>query len=99
MPEPAELPASTPAEFTSIITNVNEYITATWTGAGTLEAASSIAGPWDAIDGATSPYTFTPAGNAWFGRIRSGANSYHAIWQPACERPGEHARPLFFAHS
>ena len=73
VPEP-ELPTSTPAEFTSIITNVDGTITATWTGAGTLEAASSIAGPWDAIDGATSPYTFTPAGNAWFGRIRSGAN-------------------------
>jgi hypothetical protein len=69
-----ELPASTPAEFTSIIGNVDGTITATWTGAGTLEAAPSITGPWDAIGGATSPYTFTPAGNAWFGRIRSGAN-------------------------
>lgn len=73
MPEP-ELPTSTPAEFTAITANGDGTITATWTGPGTLETAPDIAGPWGAIEGATSPYTFTPAGNAWFGRIRSSAN-------------------------
>jgi hypothetical protein len=73
VPEP-ELPSTTPAEFTSIVANVDGTITVTWTGAGALEAAPSITGPWAAVEGATSPYTFTQEGNALFGRIRSGAN-------------------------
>ncbi|MCF7765304.1 MAG: LamG domain-containing protein [Verrucomicrobia bacterium] len=40
-----------------------------WTG-GTLESASSIAGPWAAVAGATSPQQVTPSGPQKFFRVR-----------------------------
>lgn len=59
-----------PPEFTSIKRNTDGSITLTWTGGGTLEAATSALGPWQAVTGATSPYTFTPTAPAMFGRIK-----------------------------
>jgi len=47
-------------------------LTVQWTGGGTLEAATNIAGPWAPVTGAASPYTFTPAANQplMFARVR-----------------------------
>jgi hypothetical protein len=59
-----------PPEFTSIKRNTDGSVTLEWTGGGTLEAATSVQGPWQAVTGATSPYTFTPTAPAMFGRIK-----------------------------
>ncbi|MBI2949136.1 MAG: hypothetical protein HYY23_15960, partial [Verrucomicrobia bacterium] len=58
------------AKFTKIARNADGTITLEWTGGGTLEAATSVTGPWQAVTGATSPYKFTPSGAQQFGRIR-----------------------------
>lgn len=58
------------AKFTKIARNLDGSITLEWTGGGTLEAATSITGPWQAVAGATSPYKFTPTASQMFGRIR-----------------------------
>ncbi|MBI2949137.1 MAG: discoidin domain-containing protein, partial [Verrucomicrobia bacterium] len=47
------------AKFTKIARNADGTITLEWTGGGTLEAATSVTGPWQAVTGATSPYKFT----------------------------------------
>jgi hypothetical protein len=73
VPEPA-LPAANPAEFESIVKNADGSITVTWTGAGVLEAAESLSGPWGEIEGATSPYPLVPEGATLFGRIRTDSN-------------------------
>jgi hypothetical protein len=60
-------------QITSITRAANGSITVVWTGGGQLEAAASLAGPWQPVTGATTgTYTFTPqAGqNILFGRIR-----------------------------
>jgi hypothetical protein len=60
-----------PAEFTSIVINANGSITVTWEGLGVLESAPSVTGPWNIVEGATSPFTFDPDNAMLFGRIRS----------------------------
>ncbi len=60
-----------PASFDSIIINEDGTITVTWTGAGVLEAAPAINGPWAEIEDATSPFTFPVEEQALFGRIRT----------------------------
>jgi len=55
--------------FTSIVRNPDGSITLTWSGEATLEAATSVTGPWQAVSGATSPYTFTPEVPIMFGRL------------------------------
>ena len=97
VPEP-ELPASTPAEFSL------HHHECRWHHHRHVDRCRHTRSrfehrrPVDAIDGATSPYTFTPAGNAWFGRIRSGANSYDAIGN--LQASGQANTPgRFFAHS
>jgi hypothetical protein len=57
-------------EITGITVGAGGAITVTWTGGGTLEAAPAVTGPWQAVTGATSPYTFTPTEAILFGRIR-----------------------------
>jgi hypothetical protein len=59
-----------PPEIT-IKANPDGTITITWTGGGTLQAATSVLGPWQDVT-TTSPYTFTPqAGVPYlFGRIK-----------------------------
>jgi hypothetical protein len=69
------VPAGAPPvqlQFTAVRRNPNGSITVEWTGGGTLEAAPSLTGPWTAVAGATSPYTFTPAAGQqmMFARIR-----------------------------
>jgi hypothetical protein len=59
------------SKFTSTVLNANGTITITWTGGGVLQAGESINGPFQDIAGATSPYTFTPAANQLFGRIKN----------------------------
>jgi hypothetical protein len=61
-------PAGAP-RITGIQRNANGSITIEWTGGGTLQAATSVTGPWTTVTGATSPYTFTPTADAQFGRI------------------------------
>ncbi|MCL4176566.1 MAG: hypothetical protein KJ072_02310 [Verrucomicrobia bacterium] len=60
-----------PPEFTSVVINANGSITVTWEGDGVLEAAPSVTGPWDAIEGATSPFTLEPTEAMLFGRIKN----------------------------
>jgi hypothetical protein len=39
-------------------------LTLNWTGGGTLQTATNLAGPWSAVVPAAPPYKFTPAFNA-----------------------------------
>jgi len=65
------LPAGTARpEFSSVVKNTDGTITATWTGGGTLQAATVVTGPYVDVPGAASPYTFTPTAPAMFSRIR-----------------------------
>ncbi|MCB1125982.1 MAG: hypothetical protein KDM81_05765 [Verrucomicrobiae bacterium] len=57
-------------EFTGIQRNPDGSVTIEWTGGGTLEAATSVDGPWQAVSGATSPHTLQPSGPSWFGRVK-----------------------------
>ena len=57
-------------KFTKSSRNADGTITLEWSGGGTLEAAASITGPWQAVPGATSPYKFTPTGPQLFGRLK-----------------------------
>ena len=41
-----------------------------WEGAGTLESADDVTGPWSAVAGATSPRTVTPSGTRKFYRLK-----------------------------
>lgn len=63
--------ATEPPQITSIVLNANGSITIQWTGGGQLQAGPAIGGPWQTINGATSPYTFTPdpAVGQLYGRI------------------------------
>jgi hypothetical protein len=58
-------------QFTKIAKNADGTITIEWTGAGALEAAAAVTGPWQAVPGATSPYTFRPTATMLFGRIKN----------------------------
>jgi hypothetical protein len=50
--------------------NSDGSLTVTWSGGGTLQAASAVNGPWQDVTGATSPYNFKPTGSPLFGRIK-----------------------------
>ena len=65
IPQPSVQPA-----FTSVVKNANGSITVQWTGNGTLQAAATVAGPWQDVTGATSPYTLQATGTAMFARIK-----------------------------
>ena len=51
--------------------NPDGTITVTWTNGGTLQAATSILGPWQDVT-STTPYTFTPEAGVpmMFGRVK-----------------------------
>lgn len=55
-------------EITGIKVNPDGSVTVEWVG-GILEAAASLGGPYAPVQGATSPYTFTPGGPILFGRV------------------------------
>lgn len=59
------------AKFTKFSKNADGTLTIEWTGGGTLEASPSVTGPWQAVAGATSPYTFKPSTAILFGRIKN----------------------------
>lgn len=61
----------TAAKFTKFTKNADGTITLEWTGGGTLEASPSVTGPWQAVAGATSPYTFKPTTAILFGRVKN----------------------------
>lgn len=65
-----EAPVVVRPEIT-ITKNSDGTITLSWTGGGTLEAATSILGPWQDVT-STTPYTFTPQAGVpmMFGRIK-----------------------------
>ncbi|MCL5098540.1 MAG: immunoglobulin domain-containing protein [Candidatus Omnitrophica bacterium] len=65
----AGLGGITPAAKMSIAL-VGNQVVISWTGTGTLQTASQLAGPWTDVSGATSPHTETPADAAKFYRIR-----------------------------
>jgi hypothetical protein len=56
--------------ISSVTANANGTITVTYAG-GVLEASPSLAGPYAPVQGASSPYTFTPTTPNWFGRVRN----------------------------
>ncbi|MCL5097962.1 MAG: hypothetical protein M1608_10640, partial [Candidatus Omnitrophica bacterium] len=41
-----------------------------WTGAGTLQSADAVTGPWSDVTDASSPYLVSPSGNQKFYRLR-----------------------------
>jgi len=54
-------PGGEQPQFTSITRNADGSISVVWTGGGTLEATPSLTSPtWTAVNGAASPYKFTP---------------------------------------
>ncbi|MCP5517481.1 MAG: immunoglobulin domain-containing protein [Verrucomicrobiales bacterium] len=55
-------------EFTSITLDGNK-VTVSWIGAGTLQSAPGVNGPWTDVAGATSPYQTTATGGALFFRV------------------------------
>lgn len=63
---------STPSEGSTTIefSKSASTLTLTWNGGGTLESASSITGPWEAVAGATSPASITIEGAGKFFRVR-----------------------------
>ena len=65
-----EAPVVVRPEIT-ITKNSDGTITLSWTNGGTLEAATSILGPWQEVT-STTPYTFTPQAGVpmTFGRIK-----------------------------
>jgi len=60
-----------PVPAITIAKNADGTITISWTNGGTLQAATSILGPWQDVTD-TSPYTFTPEAGVphMFGRIK-----------------------------
>ena len=50
--------------------NSDGTVTITWTGAGVLQSANSLSGPWTDVAGATSPLTVPANQAAQFARIR-----------------------------
>ena len=48
------------------ITRVGTNLRISWSGAGTLEWAPQVGGPWTAMPGATSPVTVTPTGSKFY---------------------------------
>ena len=68
---PTGIPSNnTPPVIGGVTKNADGTITITWTGGGTLQAATTVTGPWQDVTGATSPYKFTPTGPTLFGRIK-----------------------------
>ncbi len=66
------IPPSSPLQFTGIQSSSNSVVLE-WTGAGTIQQATSLAGPWtDLVDpnGAFSPYTIPAGSPAEFYRLR-----------------------------
>ena len=51
------------------ISHAGGQVTISWTGGGTLESASSLSGPWNAVSNATNPLTVTPASGNQFYRL------------------------------
>ncbi|MSU84760.1 MAG: hypothetical protein EXS21_06540 [Pedosphaera sp.] len=56
--------------FTGVKANAGGTVTITWTGAGVLQSAASLSGPWTDVAGATSPLTVPADQAAQFARIR-----------------------------
>ncbi len=58
-------------KISSIKKNSNGSITLEWTGGGTLQTSTSlVGGQWADVNGAASPYTFTPTQKVLFARVR-----------------------------
>lgn len=70
LPGPPTQVAVAPAKFTKTAKNADGTVTLEWTGGGTLEAAAAVNGPYQAVAGAKSPYTFSPSQAQLFGRIK-----------------------------
>ncbi len=59
-----------PPVFTEFTRNTDGSLTISWTGGGVLQVTTDIgSGMWQTVDGATSPYTFTPEAPMMFGRV------------------------------
>jgi hypothetical protein len=53
------------------ITHSGSTVTLTWTGAGTLQTASTLGGPWVTLTNAPSPYRFSTSSTQAFFRLRT----------------------------
>ena len=62
-------PPSGPLSPLTIVLGQDGKITVTWTGAGTLQSAATVNGPWSAVANATNPYVATPSGSATYYRL------------------------------
>jgi hypothetical protein len=56
--------------ITRIASNRDGTMTVEWVGGGTLQASLGVAGAWQDVTEAHSPYTFTPTTPALFLRVR-----------------------------
>jgi hypothetical protein len=66
--ESVAVPAISPVALTIVRSAGN--VTVSWPGAGILQSATSVAGPYVDIIGSASPYNVTPSGAATFYRLR-----------------------------
>jgi hypothetical protein len=62
-------PPPTAPEFTAITTLPNKKLQLNWIGAGTLEQADTVLGPWTAIPVTSALGIITPSGVARFYRL------------------------------
>jgi hypothetical protein len=53
----------------SISNNGDGTLSISWTGGGTLQSASTVNGPWNPVNGATSPATVSTTGAMQFFRV------------------------------
>jgi hypothetical protein len=64
-----------------------DQLTLSWEDGGTLHGASSIKGPWTAIDGATSPHSITTGNASGFYRVGQGGQTVSVVLSGAQEVP------------
>lgn len=64
-----------------------DQLTLSWEDGGTLYGASSIKGPWTAIDGASSPHSVTAGNAAGFYRVGQGGQTVSVVLNGAQEVP------------
>ena len=63
-------PVPTVAKFTAFSVVAPNRLQLEWVGAGTLQQADSVTGPWTDVANASSPRTITPSGAGKFYRLR-----------------------------
>ena len=65
-----ELNAAAAAPAVMSITHQASEVVVSWTGAGTLQTANQVTGPWTDVAGVTNPMTFSTTSNQQFYRVK-----------------------------